>query len=153
MLFRSLVSRSQLFDDEREQTAPICPARSGGMAWHVGHWVRIALAVHPPARIDFARATVFVPAEPVFRKRLEGYGVSCAAVRDANKTGLFEAAAADARYREETVMASRVGSAGLFSISAPFGFLSLAFWANRIDRKSTRLNSSHIQKSRMPSSA
>ncbi|MGG4551328.1 GerAB/ArcD/ProY family transporter [Paenibacillus humicus] len=29
-------------------------------------------------------------------------------------------------------MASRVGSAGLFSISAPFGFLSLAFWANRM---------------------
>ncbi|NTZ16069.1 hypothetical protein EXW96_00235 [Paenibacillus sp. JMULE4] len=29
-------------------------------------------------------------------------------------------------------MASRVGSAGLFSISAHLGFLSLAFWANRM---------------------
>ena len=34
--------------------------------------------------------------------------------------------------------------------AAAFGSL---FWGKVIDRKSTRLNSSHIQKSRMPSSA
>ena len=36
------------------------------------------------------------------------------------------------------------------------GFLHLTWWVHPddpIDRKSTRLNSSHIQKSRMPSSA
>ena len=57
-----LVSRTQLFDDEREQAAPIYPARSGGLAWHVGHRVWFALAVHPPVRADFARTTVFVSA-------------------------------------------------------------------------------------------
>ena len=33
------------------------------------------------------------------------------------------------------------------------GFNLLSFWGLTLDRKSTRLNSSHIQKSRMPSSA
>ena len=41
----------------------------------------------------------------------------------------------------------------LLVASAPRGGSSLLFDILRQDRKSTRLNSSHIQKSRMPSSA
>ena len=46
------------------------------------------------------------------------------------------------------------GSEGATSLQFTILFvLNLAFVVSRLDRKSTRLNSSHIQKSRMPSSA
>ena len=38
-------------------------------------------------------------------------------------------------------------------VAAPFATVLLADFGAEVDRKSTRLNSSHIQKSRMPSSA
>ena len=53
-----------------------------------------------------------------------------------------------------------VGSAGPFLSLVPCCFSTCTFWSLvplllflHVDRKSTRLNSSHIQKSRMPSSA
>ena len=50
-----------------------------------------------------------------------------------------------------TVATAGVGGAGLVAVSMPF-VASMAP-SEKTDRKSTRLNSSHIQKSRMPSSA
>ena len=53
---------------------------------------------------------------------------------------IAEAIDREARFPHETVR--RMGELGLMGIAVP-----------EEDRKSTRLNSSHIQKSRMPSSA
>ena len=44
-------------------------------------------------------------------------------------------------------------SSGLFTRLISADLMTMLFWRGLLDRKSTRLNSSHIQKSRMPSSA
>ena len=61
-------------------------------------------------------------------------------------------AQAQSLYDSTMVKAAEAAKAGRFDSAA--GYLSAAaiYW-RRLDRKSTRLNSSHLTQSRMPSSA
>ena len=73
--------------------------------------------------------------------------------RSLSKMGRDLAVARRKRRLTQAMMAERLGVSKTTYLKVERGDPTTALGAYAIDRKSTRLNSSHIQKSRMPSSA
>ena len=108
----------------------------GGISWQV----KTSRAAVGPGPNVFAKQNVWVDAA----------GLHLQVARDASGTWTCAEVVGPTSYGYGTysfVVASDV------SAFDPNMVLGLFTWTDKADRKSTRLNSSHIQKSRMPSSA